>query len=78
VRLDTQPQGIRPAQLTHHRSQESYGTPDTDPRTGQLLDVGTSDLEGPGSAKKSDGFFEKGLCCVLSRLNIAAQAAYPR
>jgi hypothetical protein len=42
-------------------SQESYNVADTDPRTGQALDVGTSGLEKQGSAKKSDGFFEKGL-----------------
>jgi hypothetical protein len=57
----------RPAQLTliKIRSQESYSVADTDPRTGRLLDVGTSDMEKQGSAKKSDGFFEKGLLRAL-------------
>ncbi|KAF8266128.1 Metallo-dependent phosphatase-like protein [Lactarius quietus] len=49
----------------HIPLQESYLTADTDPRTGQLLDFGTSDLESPGSAKKNDGFFEKGLLRAL-------------
>ena len=51
--------------LTHHHSQESYRTPDTDPRTGQLLDFGTSDLKSPGLAKKGDGFLKKGLLRAL-------------
>ena len=46
-------------------SQESYGTADTDVRTGLPLDVGSSDLEGPGSAKKNGGFFENGLLRAL-------------
>ena len=46
-------------------SQESYGTADTDARTGLPLDVGTSDLEGQGSAKKNGGFFENGLLHAL-------------
>lgn len=41
--------------------QESYGVADRDTRTGQLLDIGLHGLEGSGAAKKSDGFFEKGL-----------------
>ncbi|KAH8979165.1 Metallo-dependent phosphatase [Lactarius hatsudake] len=61
----------------HIPLQESYSKPDTDPRTGQPLDIGTPDLESAGSAKKNAGFFEKG-CYALSRLHIAAQAAYPR
>ena len=64
VRLDIKkPQ--RFIQLTHRRSQETYSTPDTDPRTGQPLDIGTSDLESPSSAKKNAGFFEKGLLHAL-------------
>lgn len=42
-------------------SQKSYAEADIDPRTGQPLDIGTSDLEKKGSAKKTEGFFEKGL-----------------
>ena len=45
--------------------QEVYGTPDTDSRTGQPLDIGIYGLEGPGSATKSDGMFEKGLLKAL-------------
>lgn len=40
---------------------EAYSTPDEDPRTGKLLDVGTSDLEGPGAAKENGNMFVKGL-----------------
>ena len=46
-------------------SQESYETPDTDSRTGLPLDVGSSDLERPGSAKKNGGFFQNGLSHAL-------------
>ncbi|EGN95034.1 hypothetical protein SERLA73DRAFT_125374 [Serpula lacrymans var. lacrymans S7.3] len=49
----------------HIPLQESYSTPDRDTRTGQLLDYGLHGLEGPGAAKKSDGFFEKGLLTAL-------------
>ncbi|KAI0271916.1 Metallo-dependent phosphatase [Russula aff. rugulosa BPL654] len=49
----------------HIPLQESYGTADTDARTGLPLDVGTSDLEGRGSAKKNGGFFEDGLLHAL-------------
>ncbi|KIK90771.1 hypothetical protein PAXRUDRAFT_831401 [Paxillus rubicundulus Ve08.2h10] len=49
----------------HIPLQESYGTPDRDVRTGQLLDIGLHGLEGPGAAKKSDGMFEKGLLKAL-------------
>jgi len=49
----------------HIPLQESYGAADTDPRTGLPLDVGSSDLEGPGSAKKNDGFFLNGLLHAL-------------
>lgn len=43
-----------------HR-QEAYGKADADPHTGRMLDIGTHDLEDPGSAKHNDGFFEKGI-----------------
>ncbi|KAI0259375.1 Metallo-dependent phosphatase-like protein [Gloeopeniophorella convolvens] len=49
----------------HIPLQESYGKADVDPRTGRPLDVGSSDLEEPGSGKKNDGFFEKGLLHAL-------------
>jgi len=49
------------AALTYFLSQESYETPDTDPRTGLPLDVGTSDLERQGSAKENGGLFTNGL-----------------
>jgi hypothetical protein len=42
-------------------SQESYSAPDTDPRTGLPLDVGSSDLEGQSAGKKNGGFFKNGL-----------------
>jgi hypothetical protein len=50
---------------TYFHSQESYEAPDTDPRTGLPLDIGSSDLEGPGSAKKNGGFFQDGLLHAL-------------
>lgn len=40
---------------------ESYTPADMDPLTGARLDKGLHGLEGPGNAKGSDGFFEKGL-----------------
>jgi len=46
-------------------SQESYSKADIDPQTGKPLDVGISGLEGKGSAKGNDGFFEKGLMSAL-------------
>jgi hypothetical protein len=49
----------------HIPLQESYGTADTDARTGLPLDVGSSDLEEPGSAKKNGGFFDNGLLHAL-------------
>lgn len=51
--------------LTYSHSQESYETPDTDSRTGLPLDVGSSDLERSGSAKKNGGFFQNGLLHAL-------------
>jgi hypothetical protein len=51
--------------LTYFHSQESYETPDRDSRTGLPLDVGSSDLERPGSAKKNGGFFQNGLSHAL-------------
>jgi hypothetical protein len=51
--------------LTYFHSQESYETPDTDSRTGLPLDVGSSDLERQGSAKKNGGFFQNGLSHAL-------------
>jgi hypothetical protein len=51
--------------------QESSGTADRDQRTGQLLDIGLHGLEGPGSAKKSDGIFEKGLKTALESGHVA-------
>jgi hypothetical protein len=44
---------------------EAYSKADIDPSTGKPLDVGISDLEGKGSAKGNDGFFEKGLMGAL-------------
>ena len=55
---------VRSPLLIFH-SQESYETPDTDSRTGLPLDLGSSDLEGRGSAKKNGGFFQNGLLHAL-------------
>ncbi|KAJ8482432.1 hypothetical protein ONZ45_g14949 [Pleurotus djamor] len=45
----------------HIPLQESYSKADIDPTTGKPLDVGVYGLESDGSAKKNEGFFEKGL-----------------
>ncbi|KAG6331867.1 hypothetical protein ID866_7223 [Astraeus odoratus] len=58
----------------HIPLQESYGTPDTDKRTGLPLDIGLSGLEGSGAAKKSDGMFEKGLLAALETDHVAGLA----
>lgn len=44
---------------------ESYSTADINPDTGVPLDIGTHDIEEPGNAKNSDGFFEKGVLNAL-------------
>jgi len=49
----------------HMPLQETFSKADVDPQTGRPLDVGISDLEGKGSAKGNDGFFEKGLMSAL-------------
>lgn len=36
-----------------------------DPDTGVPLDVGIHDIEDPGNAKKSDGFFDKAILQAL-------------
>lgn len=59
------------SKLTFSPRQESYGTADRDTRTGKLLDIGLHGLEGPGSAKKSDGMFEKGLKQALESGHVA-------
>lgn len=46
--------------LTKHR-QEAYAKADIDPVTNKALDVGRHGMEPAGSAKKNEGFFEKGL-----------------
>ncbi|KII85910.1 hypothetical protein PLICRDRAFT_115182 [Plicaturopsis crispa FD-325 SS-3] len=45
----------------HIPLQEAYSPPDVDPFSGRRLDIGLHDTEPRGSAKKNDGFFEKGL-----------------
>jgi hypothetical protein len=47
---------------------------DINPSTGKALDVGITGLEGPGSAKKSDGFFEKGVLKAMESANVASKA----
>ncbi|KIK09009.1 hypothetical protein K443DRAFT_672049 [Laccaria amethystina LaAM-08-1] len=44
---------------------ESYSKADIDSQTKKPLDVGLHDLESAGNAKKSDGFFEKGILKAL-------------
>ncbi|KAI0832144.1 Metallo-dependent phosphatase [Trametes gibbosa] len=40
---------------------ESYSAADVDPATGRSLDIGEHDLEAPGSSKRQEGFFHKGI-----------------
>lgn len=47
------------------QSPETYYKPDRNPVSGKALDLGTSDLETPGNAKKNDGFFAKGVLQAL-------------
>jgi hypothetical protein len=47
--------------LIPSHSPEAHSAPDKDPVTGESLDVGISDLEEPGNAKKQNGFFNKAL-----------------
>jgi len=56
-------------------SQATFSKADIDPPTGKPLDVGISDLERKGSAKGSDGFFEKGLMTALES-NHRARGVY--
>ena len=44
------------------------------PSTGKRLDVGITGLEPPGNAKKSDGFFEKGVLKAMESANAANKA----
>ncbi|KAH9926297.1 Metallo-dependent phosphatase [Epithele typhae] len=45
----------------HIPLQESYSAADINPETGRPLDVGISDMEASGAAKKQEGFFHKAL-----------------
>jgi hypothetical protein len=53
---------------------ETYSKADMNPSTGKPLDVGTTGIEAAGNAKKSDGFFEKGLLKAMESLNVANNA----
>ncbi|KAK0457796.1 Metallo-dependent phosphatase-like protein [Desarmillaria tabescens] len=50
---------------------ESYTPADTDPRTGQPLDVGIHGEETAGNAKGTDGFFEKALLASLESEHVS-------
>ncbi|KAK0203023.1 Metallo-dependent phosphatase-like protein [Desarmillaria ectypa] len=50
---------------------ESYTPADTDPRTGQPLDVGIHGEEAAGNAKGTDGFFEKALLTALESEHVS-------
>lgn len=50
---------------------ESYTKPDKNPSTGKPLDFGTTGLEAAGNAKKSDGFFAKGVMKAMENSNVA-------
>lgn len=49
---------------------ESYSKADIDSQTKKPLDVGLHGLESPGNAKKSDGFFERGILKALESEHI--------
>ena len=53
---------------------ESYLKADINPSTSKPLDVGTSGLEAAGNAKKSDGFFAKGVMKAMESSNVANNA----
>jgi len=53
---------------------ETYFKADMNPSTGKPLDIGTTGLEPPGNAKKSDGFFEKGILKAMESSNVANHA----
>jgi len=55
----------------HIPLQESYSQADMDTRTGARLDVGLHNLEPKGSAKKNEGFFEKGLLKAMESDHLA-------
>ena len=43
------------------------------PSTGKPLDVGIGGLEPAGNAKKSDGFFDKGVMKAMESSNVASK-----
>lgn len=53
---------------------ETYSKADKNPSTGKPLDVGIKEIEAKGSAKKSDGFFAKGLLKAMESSNLANNA----
>ena len=53
---------------------ESYSKADINPSTRKPLDVGTTGLEPAGNAKKSDGFFAKGVMKAMESSNVANSA----
>jgi hypothetical protein len=53
---------------------ESYSKADVNPSTGKPLDVGITGLEAAGNAKKSDGFFAKGVMKAMESSNVANHA----
>lgn len=53
---------------------ETYFKADMNPSTGKPLDVGITGLEAAGNAKKSDGFFAKGLMKAMESSNMANKA----
>ena len=63
------------AHLIRSSRQESYAQADKDTRTGARLDVGLHDLESTGSAKKNEGFFEKGLLKAMESDHLAGGSA---
>ena len=56
------------------RPESHISKADINPLTSKPLDVGLSGLEGDGNAKKSEGFFEKGVLKAMESANVANKA----
>jgi len=51
---------------------EAYSKPDIHPQTGKPLDIGITGREHHGNAKKSDGFFDKGVLGARESEHVAS------
>lgn len=65
---------LRKTWLNYIPRPESYIKADIDSQTGKPLDLGLHNLEPAGNAKKSDGFFEKGILKALESEHVTNTA----